>query len=121
MSPYSIFKSFVTRSLAEDSAIARRGEGDNVTDDLELELRGEDAFQTVHFSTKRSSRDYINMKQAQIKLSLAKSARFLDSWEAAGFNHLILNKYLRVCLGNFTAFNTFKVGLYFESISISAA
>ena len=33
----SMFKSFVTRSYASDSAIARRGEGDNVTDDLELE------------------------------------------------------------------------------------
>ena len=35
---YSIFKSFVTRSEAEDSAVARRGERDKVTDGLELEL-----------------------------------------------------------------------------------
>ena len=34
---YSIFKSFVTRSEAEDSAVARRGERDKVTDGLELE------------------------------------------------------------------------------------
>ena len=36
---YSIFKSLVTRSYAEGRAIARRGEGDKVTDDLELKLR----------------------------------------------------------------------------------
>ena len=34
----SISKSFVTRSYASDSAVARRGEGDNVTDGLESEL-----------------------------------------------------------------------------------
>ncbi len=35
---YSIFKSLVTRSEAEGSAVARRGERDKVTDGLELEL-----------------------------------------------------------------------------------
>ena len=36
---YSISKSFVTRRRAADSAIARQGEVDKVTDDLEMELR----------------------------------------------------------------------------------
>ncbi|GHU26899.1 hypothetical protein AGMMS50256_05330 [Betaproteobacteria bacterium] len=36
---YSISKSFVTRRRAADSAVARQGEVDKVTDDLEMELR----------------------------------------------------------------------------------
>ena len=35
---YSISKSFVTRRRAADIALARQGEGDKVTDDLEMEL-----------------------------------------------------------------------------------
>ena len=37
--PYSIYKSLVTRRRAADSAVARQGEVDKVTDDLEMELR----------------------------------------------------------------------------------
>jgi len=33
----SIYKSFVTRRRAADSAVARQGEVDKVTDDLEME------------------------------------------------------------------------------------
>jgi hypothetical protein len=34
----SIYKSFVSRRRGEDSAVARRAEGNNDTNDLELEL-----------------------------------------------------------------------------------
>jgi hypothetical protein len=37
MTAYSISKSFVTRRQAADSAMARQGEVDKVTDDFEME------------------------------------------------------------------------------------
>ena len=48
--PYSISKSIVSRRRAADSAVARQGEGNNDTVDLEMELLQYGASFVAHAS-----------------------------------------------------------------------